>query len=63
VTRAQALLELRTMIGSLDRSDFDGAVERLLERTSLRADALELRSALVEEGARSLLRAAVREGA
>lgn len=60
MTREEFLDELRTMITSLDRSDFDGAVGRLLERISCRADALELRSALVEEGARAMLRAAAR---
>jgi hypothetical protein len=58
MTRDEAILELRTMIGSLDHSDFDAAVSRLLERISLRVDSIELRSCLVEEGARSLLRTA-----
>jgi hypothetical protein len=58
MTRAQALAELHTMIGSLSRTDTEAAAVRLLERISCRADAIELRSALVEEGARALLRQA-----
>jgi hypothetical protein len=58
MTRDEAILELRRMIGSLDRADFDAATARLLERISLRVDSIELRSALVEEGARAMLRAA-----
>lgn len=62
MTRDEAVVALRVMVGSLDKGDFDAAVARLLERISLRADSLELRAALVEEGARSLLRVAAREG-
>ena len=60
MTRDEALAELRKMVASLYRSDFEAAAVRLLERISCRADALELRSALVEEGARSMLREAAR---
>jgi hypothetical protein len=56
MTRAEALIALRTMIASLDRSDPEVAMARLLERISLRVDSLELRAALVEEGAKALLR-------
>jgi hypothetical protein len=56
MTRDEAILELRTMIASLDRTDFEAATARLLERVSLRVDSLELRAALTEEGARALLR-------
>jgi hypothetical protein len=55
MTRARALEELRLMIGSLDKTDTEAAVARLLERISLRVDSLELRAALIEEGARAML--------
>jgi hypothetical protein len=56
MTRARALEELRVMVGSLDKTDPEVAVARLLQRISLRVDSLELRAALAEEGARALLR-------
>jgi hypothetical protein len=58
MTRDEALAELHVMVSSLHGTDFEWALGRLLERISLRVDSLELRSALVEEGARSLLRSA-----
>ena len=57
MTRDHALDALRTMIGSLDRTDLEAAKARLLERVSLRVDSLELRAALVELGAAALLEA------
>jgi hypothetical protein len=61
VTRDAAVAALRVMVSSLDKSDFDVAVARLLERVSLRADSLELRAALTEQAAQAMLREAIRE--
>jgi hypothetical protein len=60
MTRDEAMVELHRMITTIDTSDTEAAAARLLERVSCRADSLELRAALVEAGARALLRAAVR---
>jgi hypothetical protein len=62
MTREEAVIALRTMIVSLDKSDFEAAAAKLLERVSCRADSLELRAALVELGAAAFLRQAAREG-
>jgi hypothetical protein len=50
---------MNDLAAGIDEPDAGAAVRRLLERVSTRADALELRAALVELGARAVVEAAV----
>jgi len=54
-SRAEVLAALRKIAASIDIEDTEAAAARLLERISTRADALELRAALAELGARVLV--------
>lgn len=56
MTRAQARAELRANGRRPGQERHRGATVRLLEPISLRVEGLELRAALVEEGARAMLR-------
>lgn len=55
MTRDEAVSTLRSIAATVDESDQGAAVERLLERVSLREEAAELRAGLVELGAKALL--------